>query len=160
QPPSIMYNTFTPERRVNLNARLGTAPPHDPQAWKKLMGSKPVPARLAVLPDGKSRTSSLATSVVFQCIITVFVLMLPLIFPNEMKTSMLYQVIPLAPIKTEFTLPAPPKPEPPVHRVELRPKPQPVAPVPQPVLTRRTVFAPAPMVARAKPVEIKRAEIP
>ena len=156
-----MYNTFTPERRVNLNVRLAAAPPPDPQAWKKFIGAKPVAARLEVLPEGKSRMSSLATSVVFQAIVTAFVVSLPLFFPDALKNSLIYQVVPLAPIKTEFTLPEAPKPQP-VRRAELRPKPQPVAaPVPPaPVLTRRVVFAPAPMIAKLKPVEVNRTQIP
>lgn len=156
-----MYNTLTPEKRVNLQVRLAAAPPPDPQAWKKMMGSKPVAARLEVLPEGKSRMSSLLTSVVFQGIVAAVVVALPLFFPDALKTSMIYQVIPLAPIKTEFELPTPAKPQP-VRRAEVRPKPQPVAAVtpPPPVLTRRVVFAPAPMIAKSKPVEVKRAEIP
>jgi TonB family protein len=156
-----MYNTFTPERRVDLQVRLAVAPPPDPQAWKKMMGTKPVPARLEVLPEGKSRLSSLATSVIFQGIVAAFVVALPLFFPETLKTSMLYQVTPLAPLKTEFTLPTPEKPQPPVRRAELKPKPAPVAPEPPPpVLTRRVVFAPAPMIAKLKPVEQRRTEIP
>jgi TonB family protein len=125
-----------------------------------MMGTKPVPARLALLPEGKSRTSSLLTSVIFQSIVAVFVVALPLFFPDALKTSMLYQVIPIAPLKTEFELPTPAKPQP-VRRAEVRPKPEPVAAVaPPPVLTRRVVFAPAPMIAKLKPVEVKRTELP
>ena len=154
-----MYNTFTPERRVSL--QLPPAPAQDPQAWKKLVGNKPVPARLEVLPEGASRKSALLTSVVFQSIVAAFVVALPLFFPDQLKTSMIYQVVPLAPLRTEYILPTPEPPKPPVRRAELRPEPPPVEqPVVRPQLTRRTVFAPMPLVARPKPVEVRRTELP
>ncbi len=153
-----MYKTFTPERRVSL--QLPPVGERDPQAWKKLMGTKPVAARLEVLPDGPSRKSSLLTSVVVQSIVAVFVVALPLFFPDQLKIAA-YQVIPLAPLRTEYLLPTPEPPKPPVRRAELRPEPPPVEqPVARPQLTRRTVFAPMPMVARTRPVEMRRADLP
>jgi TonB family protein len=158
--PSSMYNTFTPERRVALQVPRETAG-QDPQAWKKLMGTKPVAARLELLPEGQSRKSALLTSVVLQSIVAAFVVALPLFFPDQLKTSMLYQVIPLAPLRTEYILPTPEPPKPPVRRAEVRPTPPPVKqPVAPPQLTRRTVFAPTPMVARLRPVEVRRTELP
>jgi TonB family protein len=155
-----MYNTFTPERRISLPS-IGPGPKQDPEAWKRLIGTKPVVARLEVLPEGKSRTSAVMTSLVFQCIVAAFVVSLPLFFPDQLKTSMLYQVIPLAPLKTEFILPTPEPPKPPVRRAEVRPTPPPAERrVPPPQLTRRTVFAPMPMVARARPIEPRRTELP
>lgn len=123
------------------------------------MGTQPVAARLEVLPEGKSRKSALLTSAVFQTIVTVFVLVLPLFFPDQLKTSMLYQITPLAPLDTEFILPTPEPPKPPVRSAELRPTPPPVETAP-PQLTRRTVFAPVPMVARPRAVETRRTEVP
>lgn len=127
-----------------------------------MVGTKPVAARLELLPEGESRKSALMTSLVFQGIVAAIVVSLPLFFPDQLKTSMLYQVIPLAPLKTEFVVPTPEPPKPPpVRRAEvrpaLRPVPQPVAPPPQ--LTRRTVFAPMP-VAKPRPVEVRRTELP
>jgi TonB family protein len=157
-----MYNTFTPERRVSM--QLPPAPARDPQAWKKMMGGKPVAARLAVLPDGPSRKQALLTSVVFQSILWAFVAALPLFFPDQLKTSMIYQVIPLAPLRTEFLLPKPEAPKPPVQRAEVRPQPRPrpveTAVAPPPQLTRRTVFAPTPLVVKPRVVEVRRTELP
>ena len=122
-----------------------------------MIGSKPVAARLATLPDGNSRWSALLTSVLFQSALAVFVVALPLIFPYELKTSMLYEVIPIAPLKTEFLLPTPD--EPPVRRAEVRPAPAPLAQPEPPRLTRRVVFAPM-IAARSQPVNVGRTEIP
>jgi TonB family protein len=156
-----MYNTFTPERPAAVHT-IGPAVQRDPDAWKKVLGSKPVTARLEVLPEGKSRKSALLTSVVFQGIVALVVLSLPLLFPEQLKTSMLYQITPLAPLRTEYILPAPEPPKPPVARAEVRPAPRPVERVlpPAPQLTRRTVFAPTPLVARVRPVEARRTELP
>jgi len=126
-----------------------------------MMGGKPVAARLEVLPEGQSRSKALLTSSVFQSIVTLFVLSLPLFFPDQLKPSNLYQVVPLAPLRTEFILPTPEPPKPPVRTAEVRPAPRPVEqPVAQPQLTRRTVFALSPMVARVRPLETRRTELP
>jgi TonB family protein len=155
-----MYKTFTPERRVSLQIPR-SASGQDPQAWKKLIGTKPVAARLELLPEGQSRKSALLTSVVLQSIVAALVVALPLFFPDQLKTSMLYQVIPLAPLRTEYILPTVEPPKPPVRRAEVRPTPPPVEqPVAHPQLTRRTVFAPTPLVARPRPVELRRTEVP
>jgi TonB family protein len=150
------YNTFTPERPVHVH-NLGPAPQQDPDAWKKMVGSKPVAARLAVLPDGESRKSSMMVSMVVQSVLLLFVLVLPLFFPEQLKTAV-YEVIPLAPLRTEFLVPTPEPPKPPVRRAELRPTPPVERPAPQ--LTRRTVFAPVPMVAKPRVVDTRRAEVP
>jgi TonB family protein len=157
-----MYNTFTPERPAAVHT-IGPAAPRDPEAWKKLLGNKPVVARLEVLPEGKSRTSALLTSLVFQGIVAIFVLLLPLFFPEQLKISKLFQVVPLAPLRTEYILPTPEPPKPPVARAEVRPRPTPPPVerlIPAPQLTRRTVFAPTPLVAKAHPIEVRKTELP
>ena len=156
-----MYNTFTPERPRTVHT-LGPAPQRDPGAWKKAIGSKPVAARLALLPEGKSRKSALMTSIIFQSIAAIMVVSLPLFFPEQLKISAIYQVVPVAQLKTEFILPKPTPPEVPkaVRAALARPTPPPVErPVPQPQLTRNTVFAP--MIAKPKPVavEARRTEV-
>jgi TonB family protein len=154
----VIQNTFTPKRPVTVHA-LGPAPKYDADAWKKMMGARPVAARLEVLPEGKSRSSSLLTSVVLQGIVAAFIVAVPLFFPDQLK-PVLYEVVPLAPLKTEYILPAPEPPKPPV-RAKLQPTPPPVERrVAPPQLTRRVVFAPTPMVARERLVETRRVELP
>ena len=151
-----MITTFKQVRPISLQIERRVAG-QDPQAWKKMIGNKPVAARLALLPEGKSRWSALLTSVIFQSAVAAFVVALPLLFPYELKTSMLYDVIPLAPLRTEFVLPTPAKP--PVRRAEVRPTPAPVARPEPPRLTRRVVFAPM-VAATSRPVEVRRTDIP
>ena len=151
-----MFTTFRPHSQVTLKIERRTAG-QDTQAWKKVIGDKPVAARLEVLPESKPHWSALLTSAIFQTALAMFVAVLPLIFPNEMKTSMIYDVIPVAPLKTESLLPTPS--EPPVRRAKVRPAPAPVERPEPPRLTRRTVFAPM-VAANSKPRETRREEIP
>jgi TonB family protein len=151
-----MFTTFRPHSRVRLQIDRRVAG-QDSQAWKKMIGQKPVPARLEVLPEGKPRWSALLTSAIFQTALAMFVAVLPLIFPNELKTRMIYDVIPVAPLKTEFLLPTPS--DPPVRRAEVQPTPAPVERPEPPRVTRRTVFAPM-VAANSRPREIRREELP
>ena len=151
-----MITTFRQDRPVSLQTSRGAAG-KDPQAWKKLIGNKPVAARLAVLPDGESRLTAVLTSAIFQTALVIFVVALPLIFPSELRTTIFHEVIPIAPLKTEFLLPT--ENTPPVHRAEVRPAPAPVERPEPPRLTRRVVFAPM-IAARSRPVDVRRAEIP
>src|SRR2546429_9483690 len=60
----------------------------DPQAWKKAIGTRPVPARLALLPDSKPRWDRIGLSAAGQVAIVGFLLMLPLLFPDQMRTGL------------------------------------------------------------------------
>jgi TonB family protein len=97
------------------------------------------------------------TSTLCQTALAAFVVALPLIFPYELKTSMFYEVIPVAPLKTEFLLPT--ASQPPVRRAEIQPAPEPVAQPEPPRLTRRTVFAPM-VAAISRPRDVRREELP
>jgi TonB family protein len=152
-----MFTTFRHQPRVSLQIDRSAAG-QDSQAWKKMIGTKPVNARLELLPETKLRRSALLTSTLFQVAVAAFVVALPLIFPYELRTSVLYEVIPVAPLRTEFLLPTPSEPRP-VRRAEIQPAPEPVAQPEPPRLTRRTVFAPM-VAAISKPREIRREEVP
>jgi TonB family protein len=151
-----MITTFMKDQRVGLQISPAAAA-RDPQAWKKLIGNKPVAARLAVLPDGESRRNALVTSAIFQTALLMFVLALPLLFPSQLRTTIFREVIPIAPLRTEFLLPK--ENEPPVRRAEVRPQPAPTPQPEPPRLTRRVVFAPM-IAARPRPAEVRRTELP
>ncbi len=151
-----MITTFKPVRPISLQIPR-VAAGQDQQAWKKLIGNKQVAARLEVLPEGQSRRTALLTSAIFQTALAIFVVALPLIFPYRLNSRILYEVIPLAPLRTEFLLPTPEKP--PVQRAAIRPVPAPVVRPEPPRLTRRVVFAPM-VAARPRPVDVRRPELP
>jgi len=133
----------------------------DPQAWKKSIGTKPIAARLALLPEPKPRWDRIGLSAGVQLGIFGFLLMIPLLFPNQMRTALnlrpteLMQPVTLVPVAPEP--PPPPKPKAKVKP----PEPKPVVPEPVKLNPRQThVFltakaeAPKIKTLEAKPVEM------
>jgi len=92
----------------------------DAQAWKKAIGTSPVSARLAMLPDGTHRWDRIGLSAFGQVAIISFLLLLPLIYPERMKTALSFHVVELMQPVTEVPV-APPPPPPP----KIKPKPDP-----------------------------------
>ncbi|HYL84437.1 MAG TPA: energy transducer TonB [Candidatus Angelobacter sp.] len=143
---------------VGFEASRGRA--GDPQAWKKAIGTRPVAARLALLPDSKPRWDRIGISAGAQLAILLFVLLIPLIAPQEMKTALHYQVVELMQPVTEIPV-APPPPPPPKIKPRIEPKPKPEVPEPvklnpkQPhVFLTAKVVQPKMQTVEAKPVEL------
>jgi TonB family protein len=127
----------------------------DPAAWKKAIGTRPVAARLALLPEPKRRWSRIGISAMGQVAFIGFLLILPLIFPEQMKTALnlkpteLMQPVTLVPVAPE------PPPPPPVKPKAL-PKPKPVEPQPVKLNPKQThVF----LTAKAVQPEMKKVEV-
>src|ERR1700676_2873201 len=102
------------------------------EAWKKAIGTKPIAARLALLPDSKPRWDRIGLSAAGQFAILGFLLMLPLLFPQQMQTALHLRVTELMQPVTEIPV-APPPPPPPQPRVKPKvalPEPKPVEPEP------------------------------
>jgi TonB family protein len=97
------------------------------QAWKKNIGTKPIPARLALLPEGESRMKRVGVSAILQIALVGFIFIIPLVFPQQIKTQLSF-------LKTDVLMPtteipvAPPPPPPKIERVKTPP------PTPQPVV--------------------------
>ena len=129
----------------------------DPQAWKKAIGTRPVAARLALLPEPKRRWDRIGVSAIGQMAVIGFVLLLPLIFPEQMKTALnlrpteLMQPVTLIPVA-----PSPP-PAPEVKKVLPKPKPAPelkLNPRQTHVFLTAKVIQPEMKKVEAKPVEL------
>src|SRR5580693_191001 len=110
----------------NTNLGVGfeanRAQPQNRDAWRRSIGTKQVPARLAMLPEGESRWQRLGVSAIAQIIILTFFVVMPLFFPERLKTALNMQVVPLAMPVTEVPVaPPPPQPKP---KVAPAPKPQ------------------------------------
>jgi TonB family protein len=133
----------------------------DPQAWKKAIGTRPVAARLALLPEPKRRWDRIGVSALGQVAVVSFLLTLPLIFPEQMKTALnlrpteLMQPVTLVPV-------APEPPPPPLEvkpKVAPKPKPEPPEPVklnpkqPHVFLTAKAI-QPEKKMVEVKPVEL------
>src|ERR1700682_678130 len=87
------------------------------EAWKTAIGTKPVPARFALLPEGEKRWDRIGVSAVAQILFVTFFVAMPIFFPERLS-ALKYQVNPLTWIVTEVPV-APPPPSPP--RVKAKP---------------------------------------
>jgi TonB family protein len=94
------------ELGVGFNASHGPAENRD--AWKRGIGTRQVPARLALLPDGESRWNRVGVSAIVQVLLLVFFVALPIFFPERLKTALNMQVVPLAMPVTEVPVAPPP----------------------------------------------------
>ena len=104
----------------------------NPEAWKQKIGTRQVPARLALLPDSKPSWNRLGVSALAQIAIVIMVIIVPLLYPNNMKTALHYSYTALTNPVTEIPVAPPPPPPPKVKavtpKVEVKP-PAPVEPV-------------------------------
>ena len=134
------------------------SPGQNPQAWKALVGTKPVDARFSLLPETKPRMSALGTSLIVQICLVVFLVTIPLLFPQQMIPKAMSMVTDLA--GPPLDIPEPPKPKPPAApkaaKVEPPPPPARVAP---PKLDVAKFFAPKIVAPKPKPRQVE-AELP
>src|SRR5215468_1218220 len=91
------------------NRRRG---PGDADAWKRVIGSKAIPARLALLPEPKPRWDRIGVSAGAQIAVLLSILAIPLLYPDQMKTALNYVNIEIATPVTLVPV-APPPPPPP-----------------------------------------------
>jgi protein TonB len=123
------------------------------ETWKRLIGNKPVEARLETLPDNKLRRSAFAISSTAQLVLALILVSLPLFFPEHLSIRMIYQVTPVAAPITE--VPTEPK------KTEVQKKSEPI-PVRQVESLRvAKLMAPQPLIApKPKVQEPQNSEIP
>ncbi len=131
------------------------------QAWKNAIGTKPIPARLALLPEPKPRWDRIGLSAGVQLGIFGFLLIIPLLFPTQMKTALNFRVVELMQPVTEIPVAPPPPPPPKIKAKVTPPEPKPVVPEPVKLNPRQThvflsakVEPPKVKTLDAKPVEL------
>src|SRR5713226_7874493 len=82
-------------------------------AWKQAIGTRPVSARLALLPEPKPRWDRIGVSAGGQLAIIAFLLLIPLISPEQMKTALHFRTTeimqPVTMVPVAPTPPPPPK---------------------------------------------------
>src|SRR6516162_6058650 len=129
----------------------------DPQAWKKAIGSHPVSARLALLPDPERRWDRMGVSAFGQIAVLGFLLLIPMVFPVQMKTAL--NLRPTELMQPVTLIPVAPPPPPPPPPPKIKPKPvQPKPEVPEPVKLNPKqphVF----LTAKAIQPEMKKVEV-
>lgn len=132
----------------------------DPQAWKKAIGTKPVSARLALLPEPPRRWDRIGVSALGQVAVLSFLLLIPLVFPEHMKTALKFQIVELMQPVTEVPV-APPPPPPPKIKPKAVEQPKPEPP-PEPKLNPKQthVFLTAKAIQpEKKTVDVKPVEL-
>jgi TonB family protein len=112
--------------RLGVGLDSSRRPASEPQAWKKNIGTKPIPARLALLPDGESRMKRVGISAILQIAFVGFILIIPLVFPQQISTALKYSYTEIAQPITEIPVAPPPKPP---KIVKTTPPPTPPPPV-------------------------------
>jgi TonB family protein len=141
---------------LRLSYRPAGAPAPNADAWKNLIGQKPVSARLDTLPETKPRLSALLTSTIFQVALATFLVAIPMFFPDKLVTKIEYEVVPIAAPQTEVQLP----PKPPVIRAKAVPVPPRVEEPPQPQRVAKLI-APKPLAApKPRPVDVPEVKPP
>ena len=143
---------------VGFDAHRRTA---NPEAWKRAIGTKPVAARLALLPESKPRWDRIGLSAFGQITALGLLLLAPLLYPEQMKTALKFQIVELMQPVTEVPV-APTPPPPPKVKPKVKP-PDPKPEVPEPVklnpkqphvFMTMKVETPKMRTVEAKPVEL------
>jgi len=140
-----------PKRSLGVGFDSSRNSAGNPQAWKQHMGSKQVPARLALLPDAKPNWHRIGFSAIVQLSVLGFLILVPVLYPEQMKTAIQYSYTAIAQPVTEIPVAPPPAPPPKVKAVVPKVEPPPVTPA---VLNPKQphIFAD---LTKVKPVEHK-----
>ena len=151
--------TTTAEQMTQGSLRIRPTGPSgrpNPEAWKALVGNKPVNARFDLLPNTKPRMGALGTSLIIQICLAAFVVMVPLLFPQQMIPKAMFMVTDIAGPPLE--IPEPPKPKPPAapKMAKVQPPPPVVTP---PKINMAKFFAPRIEAPKPKPRQVE-AELP
>jgi len=94
--------------------------PGDTEAWKRAIGTKPIPARLALLPEAKPRWDRIGISAGAQIALLIVILSIPLLYPDRMKTALAYTTHEIMTPLTMVPVAPPPPPK-------IKPKAPPIA---------------------------------
>jgi len=147
----------TKTTRLGVGFNTDRKVPQSREAWKQAIGTKPISARLAMLPEPKRNWNRIGLSAGIQIAAFIFVLMIPLFYPDKMPTALHYNIVQLANPVIEIPV-APPPPPPKIAKVKApRPIPEPV--VEPPKLNPRQVHIfmqpKAVIQPKAQPIEVK-----
>lgn len=130
------------------------------QAWKQNIGTKQVPARLALLPEAKPNWRRVGFSAAVQLTLLGFFIIVPVLYPEQMKTAIQYSYTAIAQPVTMIPVAPPPPPPPPTPKVKaIVPKPTPIPEPPKLNPQQPHIFAnlvaPKTLKPKVEKVEIK-----
>jgi TonB family protein len=128
------------------------------EAWRRAIGTKPVAARLELLPDGKPRWGKIGLSAAVQVVCIMLVLLVPLLYPERIKTALHMDVVELAQPLTEIPV-APPPPKIKAKTSPPQPKPEMVEPVKLNPQQPHIFVTPKVVLPKTQKVEAKAPEL-
>src|ERR1700686_5366475 len=99
------------------------------EAWRRAIGTKPVAPRLELLPEGKPRWNRIGVSAIVQIVLIGFVLLVPLLYPEKIKTALHMEMVQLAQPTIEIPVAPPPPPPKKIRPTPPPPKPEAGEPV-------------------------------
>jgi TonB family protein len=129
--------------------------PQNREAWKQAIGNRPISARLAMLPEPKRNWNRLGLSAGVQIALLIFILMMPLLYPEKMATALNYRITEIATPVIEIPV-APPPPAPKITKVKTPPPPPVVEPVKLNPRQVHVFMQPKAVIQpKADPIEVK-----
>lgn len=155
-----------PQPRTSLGVGFRASRGHTAgsEAWKQHMGNRQVPARLALLPDAEPRWDRLGLSAAVQLSILIFLLLVPLMYPEQMKTGLKYVGVEIAQPLTEIPVapdpPPPPKPKAVAPKAEVKPAPvEPVKLNPAQPHIFADLAKPKPVAPKVEKIDVKAPDV-
>ena len=127
-------------------------------AWKQAIGTRQVPARLALLPEAKPNWRRVGFSAAVQLTVLGFFLIVPMLYPEQMKTAIQYSYTAIAQPVTMVPVAPPPPPPPKVKAAVPKPAPTPVPEPPKLNPQQPHIFANLVAPKTLKP-KVEKAEI-
>jgi TonB family protein len=125
------------------------------EAWKQAIGTKPISARLALLPEPKRNWNRLGISAGIQIALVIFMLMIPLFYPEKIKTALNYSIVELAQPVIEIPVAQPPPPP----KIKVKTPPPTPKPVVEPVKLNpqqvHVFMQPKALQPKVQPIEAK-----
>jgi len=161
---TTMISDPQPRTSLGVGFRASRGRTAASEAWKQHIGNRQVPARLALLPEGEPRWGRLGLSAVVQVSILIFLLLVPLMYPEQMKTGLKFVSVEIAQPLTE--IPVAPEPPPPPKPKAVAPKPE-VKPIPvEPIKLNPAqphIFAnlakPKPVAPKVEKIDVKAPDV-
>jgi TonB family protein len=141
--------------RLGVGLDANRRAPQNREAWKQAIGTKPISARLAMLPEPKRNWSRIGVSAGIQIGAFIFVLMIPIFYPDKMPTALHYNIVQLANPVIEIPVAAPPPPPPKIHKVVTPPPVPVVEPVKLNPKQVHVFMQPKALQPKAQPIEAK-----
>jgi TonB family protein len=128
--PTGMVEPKSSHLRVGtgMNINLKSAPL---ALGNQAAAGRKVSARFEMLPDHKPQWGRMGTSAAGQLVVLGFLLMTPMLFPQEMQTALKFNVVELMMPVTE--IPVPKQVPPPPPKIQHKPKPPKLKPEPPPM---------------------------